>query len=580
VDDVTDDSQTSTTAATDETATTTLPIDERFLLFPIDDGSALSRVRLIADGRVVREFTARLGQPAQWWAHLDVSAWRGREVTLIVEPYPGAGADIDETARRTASTDLLAAVRPSSEIWSPETLYRERLRPQLHFSSRRGWLNDPHVVYSDGEYHLYYQHNPYACSWGNGHWGHAVSTDLVHWRELPIALYPEEGCILQSGSIVVDEGNTSGFHTGDEKALVALYTTRGRMVIAGTTGHVENDIPPTQHVAFSNDRGRTWTKYDENPVIPHIIGGNRDPSVFWYEPGQKWVMALYMDESDFSLFSSTDLVSWEKTSDVTIPGEAECPELYEFAIDGDPANTRWVLYGALGRYLIGDFDGDTFTPASGPYEIQHGNCWYASQIFRGIPAADGRCIVIAWGHGPELYPDALYRDMPFNQAMALPIELTLRVTPDGPRLFVDPVAELTSLRAASHAGEPGVLRDGHAHPAGVMGELLDLETEVRVGTASEVRVEVRGVPVVYDVATGELSCAGKSAPLEMEEDGRIRLRILVDRTTIDIFANGGRLYMPIGLAIDPDERSVSVTAHGGDAHLDALEVFELTSSWE
>ncbi|HWQ91869.1 MAG TPA: glycoside hydrolase family 32 protein, partial [Clostridia bacterium] len=296
----------------------------------------------------------------------------------------------------------------------------EPLRPQFHFTSRRGWLNDPNgLVFYKGEYHLFYQHNPYGWGWGNMHWGHAVSPDLVHWKELPIALYPDEHGTMFSGSAVVDWNNTAGFQSGSEKPLVAMFTAAGK--------------PFTQGLAFSNDRGRTWTKYENNPVLPHIVAENRDPKVIWHAPEQKWVMALYLDESDYALFASKDLKRWEKLSDVRIPGDSECPEFFEMPVEGREGETRWVFYGASGRHLVGKFDGTTFKPEGGPQELQRGNCWYASQTYSDIPARDGRRILIPWGR-MTAREVPFHQGMPFNQMMGLPVELTLRNTDDGLRL--------------------------------------------------------------------------------------------------------------------------------------------------
>ena len=432
------------------------------------------------------------------------------------------------------------------------------------------------MIFHEGEYHLFYQHNPYGWNWGNGHWGHAVSTDLVHWQELPIALYPDIGCIVQSGSIVADWNNTAGFQSGSGKTLVAIFTTRGRMQIEGGRLIPENDIPATQDIAFSNDRGRTWTKYQKNPVIPHIVGGNRDPKVFWYAPEKKWVMALYMDGNDFALFSSPDLKHWEKMSDVVIPGDTECPDLFEIAVDGDSKNTRWVFYAAGGMYLIGRFDGKVFTQESGPHQMQHGNCWYAPQTFGDIPASDGRRILIPWGLAKGTAP--LYQGMPFNGMMGIPVELTLRTTSTGLRLFANPVRELTSLRTTARSIDPQAIESDRNPLSELNLELFDMAMEIVLGDAAQVTLNLRGVPVVYDAKTQELSCGDRRAPLELDR-GRIRLRVLMDRTSIDIFGNDGALYMPMGMAVSRENTSLAVHARGGDANISSLTVYELKSMW-
>ena len=362
---------------------------------------------------------------------------------------------------------------------------------------------------------------------------------------------------MYSGSAVVDWKNTAGFQTGDEKALVCIFTAAGK--------------PFTQGLAFSNDRGRTWTKYAQNPVLPHIIGENRDPKVIWYAPQGKWVMALYLDKNDFALFDSRDLKQWEKLSDVTIPGSSECPEFFEIALDGNPENSRWVFYGGNGLYLIGKFDGRTFTPESGPHELHHGNCWYASQTFNDIPPADGRRLLIPWGQ-------IALPGMPFNQMMGLPVELTLKTTEEGPRLLANPVMEIASLSVKTHTLKPQALKPGENPLAGIQGELLDLVAELEVGDAAEVAFSLRGVPLTYDIRKQELACEGNHAALPAI-NGRIRLRVLVDRASVDIFGNAGRLYMPMGMIVPPENRSLEIQAKGGSARILALEVRELKSAW-
>ena len=161
-----------------------------------------------------------------------------------------------------------------------QTAYKETYRPQYHFTPKTNWTNDPNgLIYYKGEYHLFFQHNPTGINWGNMTWGHAVSPDLVHWKQLPHAIHPDELGTIFSGSGVVDWNNTGGFQTGDEAVLVAFYTSAGN--------HAPEKVPFTQSIAYSNDRGRSWTKYEGNPVIEHIVASNRDPKVIWHEPTKK-----------------------------------------------------------------------------------------------------------------------------------------------------------------------------------------------------------------------------------------------------------------------------------------------------
>ena len=306
--------------------------DKRYLNFPVKNGAPMRRLTLSVDDEV-RYFDVELAEAEpDFWAFIDVAAFTGKTGILQTE------------VSRTSPATLDAIVQADA-ILGAEDLYREKLRPQFHFSSRRGWNNDPNgLVYYDGEYHLFYQHNPFGWRWGNMHWGHAVSPDLVHWTELPDALCPDALGTIYSGSAVVDKQNTAGFQTGDEQVLVCIYTSAG--------SHAPASVPFTQSIAYSNDRGRTWTKYDGNPALGHLRGANRDPKVVWHEPTSKWIMALYLDGDDYALFGSPDLKSWEKLCDVVMPSTGECPDFFELPVNGDAANTRWV-YSRMESRRIG-----------------------------------------------------------------------------------------------------------------------------------------------------------------------------------------------------------------------------------
>ncbi|RYG46572.1 glycoside hydrolase family 32 protein, partial [bacterium] len=247
----------------------TIRLDRNLLNLPVKNGAPKRWVTISVPGEEPRRFDIELaeGEP-DWWAFTDVAAWRGKTATIRVDEIP-------EDSRG------LAAIAQADGIKGAKDLYAEPLRPQFHFTSRRGWLNDPNgLVFYKGEYHLFYQHNPYGWGWGNMSWGHAVSRDLVHWRELPVALHPDASGTMFSGSAVVDRENTAGFKTGTEDPLVALYTAAGK--------------PFTQGLAISNDRGRTWTKYAGNPVLGHVVHENRDPKAVWHAPTRQWIIALYM----------------------------------------------------------------------------------------------------------------------------------------------------------------------------------------------------------------------------------------------------------------------------------------------
>jgi len=442
-----------------------------------------------------------------------------------------------------------------------DKLYQETYRPQFHFTPAKNWTNDPNgCVFYKGEYHLFFQHNPKGINWGNMTWGHAVSPDMVRWKQLEHAIHPDKLGTIFSGSAVVDSGNTAGFQTGQEKVIVCIYTSAGK--------------PFTQSIAYSNDRGRTFTKYEKNPVLGHIAGSNRDPKVLWHEPTKKWVMALFLDKNQYALFGSPDLKAWEKLCDVLVPGAGECPDFFELPIDGNPKNTRWVFWGANNTYLLGTFDGKTFEKESGPHPSNWGGNCYAAQTWSDIPPSDGRRLQIAWMHRGK------YPGMPFNQQMSFPTELTLRTTPEGVRLYKKPVREIENLHAKRHAWAGRALAPGGENLlAGLEGELFDIRAEIELGKATAVGFTLRGQKVQYDVGGKKVVALRMTAPLA-PVDGKIRLQILLDRTTIEVYGNDGLISMPTCFLPDLANRSLAVYAEGGEARIVSLEVYELRSAWE
>ncbi len=528
-------------------------LQRKYLNFPVKNGAKKRLIHLVMNDKVVREFEIELApDKPDFWVFLEIGAFKGKQATLHVDKYDPAG------------NKGFDSVYQADTYIGEENVYREKLRPQLHFTSRRGWNNDSNgMVYYDGEYHLFYQHNPFGWNWGNMTWGHAVSTDMIHWTELGDAIHPDRLGTIFSGSAVVDVNNTAGFQTGDEKVIVCIYTS------AGGTNPMSKDQPFTQSIAYSNDRGRTWKVYEHNPVVGHINGSNRDPKVIWHEPTGQWVMALYLDDRTMGFLTSKDLKSWELQSKIKC--FHECPELFTLPVDGDENNKKWILYGGSGEYLIGGFDGKQFKSQTDAIRFHYGNCFYASQTFSNIPVNDGRRIQIAWGR-------VAMPQMPFNQMMLFPVTLTLRTTEEGPRMFARPIREIEKLHKKQWRWKNKTLKPGENLLSGVSGELFHIRAELQVGDIREIGFIVRDIPVVYNVRKQELSCQKKTASLQ-PVDGKISIELLVDRTSIEIFGNDGRVYMPIGVILADNSKSLEIFTKGGNAEVKSLEVYELHSAW-
>lgn len=457
---------------------------------------------------------------------------------------------------------LLLVAAPSLRAAEPEPLYDEKYRPQFHFTAREHWLNDPNgLVFYKGDYHLFFQHNPKGNQWGNMTWGHAISPDLVHWRQVNNALEPDALGAMFSGSAVVDWTNTAGFQKGDEKALVAIYTAAG--------------AKSSQCIAYSNDRGATWTKYEHNPVLPHIIGGNRDPKVVWHAPTHRWIMALYLDKNDYGFFDSPDLKTWTHLHDITVPGCSECPDFFPMQVEGDKPTQKWVWTAANGKYLVGAFDGKRFTPDdadAAPRQVDFGQNFYAVQTYSDVPATDGRRIQIAWMRGGK------YPGMPFNQQMSFPCELTLRAATDHTlRLCRMPVREIERLYGLEHKHTNMPLKAGEDALSEITGDLFDISAIIEPGSATEVQFIANGATISYDVKEKRLTSAGATVTLE-PRDGRIALRILVDRTSIETFGNDGEVSLT-SCILPKDDHALHLVARGGDARIPSMEVHVLKSAW-
>jgi len=449
----------------------------------------------------------------------------------------------------------------------PMDEYNEAYRPQFHFTAHKNWLNDPNgLVFYEGEYHLFFQHNPLGLEFGDMAWGHAVSPDLVHWRQLPHALMPDARGPVWSGSAVVDCNDTSNLGSPGKAPLVALYTAAGGKS-PESQGHAF-----TQCLAYSVDHGRTWTRYAHNPVLPHIAGENRDPKVVWYAPTRRWIMALYLDGDRFGLFSSPDLKNWTSTQTLTLPGCDECPDFFEMPVQGSPNEHRWVFTAANGRYLVGEFDGQKFTPESRVLPGDYGANFYAVQTYSDIPQSDGRRIQIAWMRGGE------YPHMPFNQQMSFPCELTLHKELEGLRLHRWPVREIAGLYADQQQWRDVTLAPGDNPLHALSGDLWDIRVEFEIGTATAVGFRVRGEDMRYGAKDQTLTMLGQTAPLKLEGH-RLVLRLLVDRTSLEVFVEGGHVSMT-GCFLPPsDDQTLAVYADGGTAKIVSLTAHSLRSAW-
>ncbi|MFI2856247.1 glycoside hydrolase family 32 protein [Paenibacillus sp. JSM ZJ436] len=480
------------------------------------------------------------------------------------------------------------------------TIAKQNYRGVYHFSPREKWMNDPNgMVYFEGEYHLFFQHHPDGMTWGPMHWGHAVSNDLVSWEELPIALAPDELGMIFSGSAVVDWNNTTEFFE-DKPGLVAIFTHHLEMP----------DGKPAiqrQSLAYSKDKGRTWTRYEGNPVLEHeSFIDFRDPKVFWHKETNQWVMIIACGQT-VCLYHSPDLKSWTFASEFgegigSHDGVWECPDLFPLAIDGDPSNTKWVMLVSIGadpafvegsrtQYFTGDFDGKVFTPDEDSMNVRwldYGRDNYAGVSWSDMPAEDGRRLFIGWMSN-WMYANQTPTEV-FRGAMTIARELYLESRNGEVILVQKPAREMESARIRVLSMKDAAVKDINARLNELNLESYEIVAQfprhksasfkVRVGAGQQTVIGIHGDTeelYVDRMASGQhdfhehfqghhsakLKAAGPSYDL----------RIYVDRSSVEVFSNGGQAVITDLIFPKPESSGIAVFAEND--LLISLDIYKL-----
>jgi len=486
--------------------------------------------------------------------------------------------------------------------------YDQLYRPQFHFSPREHWTNDPNgLVYFDGEYHLFYQYNPFGDVWGHMSWGHAVSRDLMHWQELPVALPEDNGVMIFTGSTVVDERNTSGFCKDGKPCLVAIYT--GHTPQTPTQAALQ-----TQNVAYSNDHGRTWTTYSGNPVLNLNMSDFRDPHVFWSNPSRRWIMAVALpNEHKVLFYGSGNLRAWERLSAFgpagATGGQWECPILKEIPIVGKPRQTRWVLKVGLNpgglqggsgeQYFVGSFDGTRFTndnPPATTLWTDYGKDCYCALPFNGMPATEIP-VMIGWMSNWQYA--AKVPTQPWRGQMTIPRRLQLNETTEGLRLLQQPVDAVKQLRGSHLAWRGYDLKELNRalKEKADRWNSFELRSTMRAGAAGELGWRllagdgkyttvgyVDGVLFVDRIHSGITAFskdfpARTSAPVPIGREP-LELTILVDRSTLEVFAQGGQVAMTNLVYPPPSAQGIELYSTNGRPGRISMDVWELKSTWD
>jgi fructan beta-fructosidase len=480
--------------------------------------------------------------------------------------------------------------------------YDEQYRPQFHFTPKKNWMNDPNgLIYLDGEYHLFFQHNPFGTSWGHMSWGHAVSKDMLRWKELPVAIPEGEDEAIFSGSAVYDKENTSGLGTAKNPPLIAIYTA-----------HSDARKIQAQSIAFSLDKGRTFTKYKNNPVLDLNLQHFRDPKVFWDSERGNWVMVVVKaNEKKVAIFTSPNLTSWEFQSDfgplAAQGGDWECPDLIQLPIAGEKTKKSWVMIVSLNpggieggsgtQYFVGDFDGKSFKPSQDyqkPQWIDYGKDNYAGITFNNMP--DSRNVLIGWMSSWQ-YAASLPKT-PWTGAMTIPRELTLVKSKNGLSMVSNPIREMKTLHTGKTFKEASIKVKGTENLKGISGRELDITMTIIPNKTGKSGINVLSgkkefTQIGYDANSGEIFLNRGTSSLSFAivellgvqkafvgKQKEVTLRIIVDRSSVEVFGLNGE-YVITDVVFPDGKKSEGISLFSDDKEVTIknLTINKVASVW-
>jgi len=587
-------------------------IERPYIAFLIGGGPHTDTLgfQLLSGDEPVRTATGSASEHLLWESW-DVGELKGRTVRLRIFDNATGGwghLNVDHIIQTDSPPQPFDLTRDLDHYRRSPDYMNEPLRPQFHFSPEINWMNDPNgLVFHNGEYHLFHQYNPAGNSWGHMSWGHAVSTDLMHWKHLPIALPEADGIMAFSGSCVVDHKNTSGLGDGKSPPMVAVYTGHG---------HGKQ----VQNLAYSNDNGRTWTQYEKNPVLDLNKPDFRDPKVFWHESTKRWIMVVSLAaEKVIVFYASDDLKRWTELSRFGPAGTIgkpnwECPDLFELPVEGEPGKTLWVLEvdmgsgsvagGSGGEYFVGTFEGGRFKATQHAQWVDYGRDFYAPISWDNIPDTDGRRIWIGWFNNWET---CLVPTSPWRSCMSIPRSLSLKkvaFNKEEPAIYVlnqRPVEELEELRVSTRTID--ATKAAWPPTAITQKDELDdmtfeLEATITPGTTRSAGFRIRTgddefTEVAYDrhysgvyvdrAKSGNVgfhdAFAGRHTAPARTINGEVTLRIFVDRSTIEVFINGGEAVISDRIFPTSKSPSIEVFAGNNSAKITSVKLHKLRSTW-
>ena len=476
-------------------------VEKKYVTLPVNSNMSVKNVALQIDGKTVYDFDCRLDVlDSDFTAYVDVSRFMGAMIEVKCDP------------------EMTFPIGFSDEIPNENDIYR----PKLHFTVKNGWNNDPNgLIYYGGKYHMFYQYNPCAAVWGTMHWGHAVSDDLITWEEKDIALYPDELGAMYSGSAFEDVKGVSGITNGKNPPMLLFYTAA-----AGSATRMSKGKRFSQCLAYSFD-GETFEKYDANPIIPHIEGGNRDPKVVWVEEIGRYILALYLNENRYAFFVSDDLKGWTLYQEIPIPSDWECPDIFPLECDGE---RYWVLMGARDYYLVGRFTENGYETVGEEKRLSVAGVNYAAQTFSGTGK---RVIKLYWQRTKFPTPK-------ITQQMGIPVELSLCNDNGEFTLKASPVTELDAYCETIECFEDLKISSPVTVQTGTSALDIRISADIPESRNDVITLNVFGKNLKIELQKNKLGFEGVSAPL-YAQNRRLDLRVIVDTCSMEIYADEGRI---------------------------------------
>jgi len=514
-----------------------IEIKNKFLVFPVNQRMKQKRI-FIKDGEnPAYALAIKLDNiNPDYMAYVNVERYMGKTVEL-------------------SSNENIEINYSVADEMVIDNVYHEYLRPQVHFTTKNGWINDPNgLIFVDGVYHMFYQHNPCEPYWENMHWGHAVSTDLIHWEERDIALFPDEFGTIYSGSAIIDENNLLGKNTEEHKAVI-FYHTKHNIY--------------RQDMAYTNDGFNTFVQYELGTAVPNIVGRNRDPKVVFCDELKCYVMALYLFDDMYALLKSNNLKDWKELQRIKIAGDWECPDI--FPITADDGNRKWVIMGASDKYIIGNFNQGCFTEEQSALSLHYGKSAYAGQTFSNLP--DGRIVRMVWDKW-DIYPER------FNGQMGVPMEFGLSLCDGVYYLTTKPVKELEGIIEKTQTLNSVELTAGDKKKFDISNnaQLIKLKGDYKHGAVLEIKIF--GNKIILDFVKNQVVCDGSAAPICLEKEF-FDITVLVDTCSFEIFTNKGRGYIgnvSQATVADKNLKFVELCADN-DITIEKLEINSLESIW-